>query len=122
MLKRILLKAMLKLGQFLVDILEFLTIEVNFVVKGVVLAFELLVLVSLLGVEVVEARLVYVVDLLDLLLVPMELVFHILLLGKQPVKMGLLFFVLVLDVSVQILDVLRLGVAAVLVQGQVVVS
>jgi hypothetical protein len=51
----------------------------------------------------------------------MQLVFHVLFLRKQPVEVGFLFIVLVFDVHKEVLDILGFGVAAVLIQGQVVV-
>ncbi len=83
---------------------------------------EFLILIALLRVQVVQTGLVGKVDIIDLLLVRVELVLHVALLSKQGVQVRALLIVLVFDVHKQSLNVLRLGVTSVLVEGQVIVG
>ena len=86
-----------------------------------VLFFKFFVIVPLLRVQFVESLLVLLSDVLDLLFVSVDLSFSVSLLREEHVEVGSLLVVLVLNVHEKSLDVFRLGVAAVLVKGQVVV-
>lgn len=104
------------------DILELLALQANLIVQVVVLLLKLLVLVSLLWVQIIEPCLIREVDVIDLLLVGVQFVLHVTFLGEKSVKMSSLLVVLVFYVEVEGLDIFRLSVTSVLVQGQVVVG
>lgn len=93
----------------------------NLVVKLVVLAFELLVFVSLFRIQVVQTRLIREVDVLNLLLILSKFILSVFLLGKQSIQMSLLLVILVLDMHVKVLDIFWLRIASVFVKSQVVI-
>ncbi len=101
---------------------KLLALDSNLVSQAIVFVLEFLILIALLRVQVVQTGLVGKVDIIDLLLVRVELVLHVALLSKQGVQVRALLIVLVFDVHKQSLNVLRLGVTSVLVEGQVIVG
>lgn len=122
LLQVILLQTILSLHQSLADILELLALHTNLALKEIVFRLELLVFVALLRVQIVEAGLVCEVDVADLLLVRVKFVLHVAFLSEQVIEVRSLLVVLVLDVHVQGLDILRLGVTSVLIESQVVIG
>ena len=103
-------------------ILQLVSRVVDLILQHIVLLFEFLVLVTLLWVQVIKSSLVSELNLLDFLLIVLNLMLDISLLTEQVVQMGALLVILVLDVHVKSLNVIRLGVTAVLVEGKVVIS
>ena len=83
---------------------------------------QLLVLVTLLGVQVVEAGLVGEVNIVDLLLIRVAFVLHVTVLGKKGVEVPALLIVLAFDMLEQSFDVLGLCLASMLVLSQVVIG
>ena len=90
--------------------------------KSIVLLLEFFILITLLGVQIIEPGLVSEVNVVDLLLVRVELILHVTLLGEKGVQVRPLLIVLVLDMHVESFNVFGLGIAAVLVESQVVVG
>lgn len=87
-----------------------------------VLILEFLILVSLLRIEFLQSALIGEVNLLDLILNARNLIFHVSLLCEHIVKVASLLVILVLNVHEKGFNVFRLGVRAVLIKSQVVVS
>jgi len=116
LLKSILSKSSLSVGQSGVDLLKLVSGVVDLLVEHLVLLLELFVLVSLLWIQVIESSLVLEVDLLDLALVRLNLSLSVSFFREQVVEVRPLFVVLVLDMHVEGLNIFRLGVTSVLVQ------
>ena len=115
LLEGILLQAVLSRSEALRYFLELLSLKANLVLEIVVLLLEFLILIALLRVEIIEAGFIGEVDVIDLLLIRIDLILHVALLGKEGVQMSSLFVILVLDMHVERLDILRLGIATMLV-------
>ena len=122
LLEGVLLQAVLCCSEALGDFLELLSLKANLVLEIVVLLLELLVLIALLRVKIVEAGFICEVDVVDLLLIRIDLILHVALLSKEGVQVSSLFVILVLNMHVERLDILGLSIAAMLVEGQVVIS
>ena len=122
LLEGVLLEARLSLDQAGVDLLQLGPAAVDLALEATVLLLQALVLVPLLRIQIVQLALVGHVDVLDLLLDVRDLVLHVTLLSEDLVEVLPLLVILVLDVHEEGLDVLRLGIRAILVECQVVVS
>lgn len=122
LLEGVLLEAGLSLYQPGVDLLQLGPAAVDLSLEPTVLLLKALVLVPLLRIQIVKLALVGHVDVLDLLLDIGDLVLHVTLLSEDLVKVLPLLVILVLDVHEEGLDVLRLGIRAILIECQVVVS
>jgi len=115
-------QAVLSLLKPACDVFQLLSLLVDVARQLLVIALQAVVLITLFGVQIVEARLICILDLLDLLLVRTNLVLCIPLFRKQRVKMLALLVICVLNVKEKSVNVLRFGVTAMLVESQVVVS
>jgi len=112
LLEGILPQARLGLGQSRVNLLQLISGVVDLLSQHVVLFLEFLVLIPLLWVQIVQSCLVVEVDLLDLALVGLDLGLHVSLLTEEVIQVRPLLIVLALNVHIQGLNVLWLGIAS----------
>lgn len=112
----------LSIGEAGVDILQLVPGVIDVLVQVVVLLLELLIIISLLGIQVIEPRFVLKLDLLNLPLVLLDFGLSVPLLCKKDVQVGFLFVILAFDHHEERFDIFGFGVGPVFVQGQVVVS
>lgn len=82
------------------DLIELISRVRNFLVKYAVLFLKFLVFIALLGVKIVESRLVGIIDLLDIRLSVLDLALHVALLTEEVIQVSTLLIILVLDVHV----------------------
>jgi len=118
----ILTKMVLSLAQTVVDVLKFGTSSLNFILEALVVVLVLFVIITLLGIQVIQFCLISVLNFLDLLFEGLDFVFHVTFLSKKAIKVALLLVVLILNVHEESFDIFWLRVRAMLIESQIVVS
>jgi len=98
--KSILAKNTLGMGKSRVDVLKLLPRLTDFLKKAIVIVFVLFVVVSLLGVQVIQLSFVSKVDLLDLLFKAWDLILHVTLFTEETIKVSFLLFILITNMHV----------------------